>query len=112
MFKKQNNFNNLYFVFGLVVSLLAVLFLGGCGGSVAGPMTVSEAMESDLRGVTVLYLIAEDYDATERNRIARSGFVSGTRMGLLVIGYTGDFELQDKNGLIFGGVKNGDRWVQ
>jgi len=95
--------------------VLSAIFLGvsGCAPSgVAGPMTVEEAIKADLRGVTLLRLIVEDYDAAEQSSAAKSGTVWGTGLSLRVIGYRGDFELRDQYGVVFGGRTDGNRWVR
>jgi len=98
---------------GLMILLLMVFLAGGCAPSgVAGPMTVAEAIEADLRGVTLLRLIVEDYDASTQSSAAKSGTVWGTGLSLRVIGYRGDFELQDEYGVVFGGRMDGNRWVR
>jgi len=100
---------------GLVMLLLVAVAVAGCApsGGVAGPMTVSEVIEADLQGVTLLRLIADDdFDATEKSNAAKSGTVWGTGLSLRVIGYRGDFEMQDKNGVVFGGRTDGNRWVR
>lgn len=98
---------------GLMLLLLVVFSVVGCGQrGVAGPMSVSEAIEADLQGVRLLRLIVEDYDASEQSRAAKSGTVWGTGLSLRVIGYRGDFELQDQYGVVFGGRTDGNRWVR
>jgi hypothetical protein len=99
---------------GLVILLLVVFSAVGCGQrGVAGPMTVAEAIEADLQGVTLLRLIADDdFAAAEKSDAAKSGTVWGTGLSLRVIGYRGDFEMQDKNGVVFGGRTDGNRWVR
>ncbi|MDG4868702.1 hypothetical protein P8631_11890 [Guyparkeria sp. 1SP6A2] len=99
-----------------LVMLLIVLAAAGCslGGDVAGPMTFSEASETDLRNVTLLRLTAENFDATGSTRGRKLGFVWGSRLSVRgVIGYKGDYELLDKHGVVFGGVNaDGTRWVK
>ena len=99
---------------GLVILLLVVFSAVGCGQrGVAGPMTVAEAIEADLQGVTLLRLIADDdFDATEKSNAAKSGTIFGTGISLRVIGYRGDFEMQDQYGVVFGGRTDGNRWVR
>ena len=101
---------------GVLIVLFAVIYGAFYWYSnrtiVAGPMPVAEAIAADLRGVTLLRVIVDDYDSAERSNAAKAGTVWGTHTSLRIRGYRGDLEIQDRYGVPFGGVKDGERWVK
>lgn len=95
----------------LIIVLFFYLGLQAISVKTLGPAPAAELLEMDLSEADKIIVISDNKDIYHSSASYKSGTIKGTQLGFELLGYEGDIEVQDVNGNVIGGLRDGKRWV-